>query len=233
MKTFPPFFLQGNLIIFRVDFQRQIYLPMSVQQCYEIFFHVVKPSSDSDQLVKNEISMDDYIVYSHLVRLGYIVRRHYKQPDSGQEPRGQPMATGQDLPDFETTPLIQSDQLGRLKLSSIMKTLDFIPSLSIAVLKQKLTTPKRPPEFHVLFDIHAPSKTFKKSKPLEPVYQLLTRIDGRERRKIPDLGELVRNRETPWPDAKSQHLYAFVNENGEFSFYNFDFKSLPVINELD
>ena len=137
---------------------------MSVQQGYEMFFHVVKPPASSDQEpVINETSVDDYIVYSSLVRLGYIVRRHQK-PAEISEPRGQAIARP-DLLDFETSPLINRDQLGRLKLSSIMTALDFIPSLSVADLKHKLTVSKRPAGFRILYDIHMPSKTFKKSKP--------------------------------------------------------------------
>lgn len=188
---------------------------MSVQQCYETFFHAVKPLT---------ISMDDYIVYSNLVRLGYIVRRHHKSEEA-DEPSGQSSARA-DLPDFEKSPLLSRDQLGRLKLSTIMAALDFIPSLTVAELKQKLAPAS---EFQLLYDVHMPSKTFKKSKPGEPAYHLLTRR-GQDRTKIPDLSELVSNHELK---TKAQYLYSFVNENGELSFYHFDFKTLPPINELD
>lgn len=192
-------------------------IPLSIQQAYTYLLN--DPSG--------ELELNDYIVYSYLLRLGYIVRRpnttHQTillNKEISNEVEESSNAKKARYDDFEpdVQPLLSIDDWN-------MNTKDIFEKISITenVLLDQLdeNTEECTKLFKYMFDVYMPNKKFKKSTPGEPMCKL---IIAKTRDFEPNLKDLIKNcREC----HNSNILYAFV-DNGDVSFYNFSSINLPI-----
>jgi len=201
-----------------------IQIPMSIQQCYETFFKTAS-EIDPNDINPSAIHLDEYRVYSHLVRMGYILRRVplnekkelsvQKKPKQNQEPS---------LFNF-SSPLISQNEYSILNESQIFNRLNsFIPSITMNQIKSNSSDKEQlKSDFRVLFDVYQPDKSFKKSKPSrEPVYRISTSLSDKLTR-WPNLKDFLVNdlRDCKTNTSNTKHLYAFV-DNGDVLFYSFN-----------
>lgn len=199
---------------------------MSIQQCYENFFRFdTQLESDPSDQNTNIVSLDDYKVYSHLVRLGYILRRVTNASKQSNSKMNTDSSSSFQNVDF-TQPLINRNDYSNLDTQDIFSKLnELIPSISIKDIQLDFDISS---EFRLLFDVYLPDKSFRKSKPLkEPVYSISTSLSNQIAR-WPCLKEFILNN-TNTSTNQTKHLYSFV-DNGDVLFYSFDLDlKLPLV----
>ena len=91
-------------------------------------------------------------------------------------------------------------------------------------------------KFQLLFDVYSPDKSFKKSQPGKPLYQVFTSSEPFDELFWPSASDFVLNDpsdpgtpEKGTSTTRPLYLYAFV-DNGDVLFYSFDADfSLPCI----
>lgn len=204
-----------------------IHIPMSIQQCYESFFRPdIQTESCPSDINSEKINLDDYKVYSHLVRLGYILRRVSNE----QKPTTQQMDTSNSSASIDfSKPLINRNQYLTLKSIDIFNKLNsLIPNITLNEIKQRTLNKQLESDFKLLFSVYSPDKSFRKSNPLkEPMYQISTSSINQIQR-WPNLKDFLLN--DLRSDAKTKHLYSFI-DNGDVLFYSFNLDlNLPILN---
>src|SRR5262245_26580309 len=115
---------------------------MSIQQCYENFF------LDRND---NECQLDDYVIYSHLMSLGYILSRSRINSTTANEVEQR----RNDIPLL--TPLIKPNEYGTLSTKEIYERLDIIPNITLGDLKRMASNKKQQQSFfRPFFDVYMP-----------------------------------------------------------------------------
>lgn len=198
-------------------------IPMSIQQSYEMFF---KTSSETDPNDVNQstLQLDDYKIYSYLVRLGYILRRvplnEITEQSSQKSPKPNQASADLNL----LRPLVNSEECSTLNASEIFNRLNsLIPNIKMKQVKEKLAGEQLKSDFRLLFDAYQPDKSFKKSKPIrEPSYRILTSLTNKLIR-WPNLNDFLVNDLSVCNEKNknTKYLYAFV-DNGDVLFYSFN-----------
>ncbi|CAF0732622.1 unnamed protein product [Brachionus calyciflorus] len=193
-------------------------IPLSVEQCYELFFR------------NDEFSLNDYKMYKSLIRYGYILRRIESKP----------FIKSVDFKSNETSfgdeAIIAKSQHGKMNKTEILKKLDtIVGNISIEELRQKIQTKKNyQTKFRYLYDVFQPSKTFKKSKPnVKPTFKLVTRVNDQNGNfnelDIPNLNDFLQLNENVDENDVCK-LFSFVNDSNSVMFYTFNFKiKLPFL----
>lgn len=124
--------------------------------------------------------------------------------------------------------------LGQLSCNETFSRLnDLIPNISLEELKQKILYHTRgfelTPKYQLLYDVYLPDKSFKKSQPGRPLYQVFTCTEPGEDLCWPDITDFVLNDRGCDYDQTEQTettnralcLYAFV-DNADVLFYSFN-----------
>lgn len=195
-------------------------IPLSIQQCYELFFnHKPKPDDNLD------INLNDYKIYSYLVRYGYILRRtnstHVNPVKDFIESNNDP------IEGVIAGPIIERSSHGSLNKTDIFRKLnDFIPNTSLNELKSKMILSKNKNfNFQFLYDVYQPNKLFKKSQPGQPIFRLASKLSldkHNQKLVLPKLEDFVYLNEIQTQnDTNVCNLFAFVNDANDVLFYSF------------
>ena len=209
---------KSNLIIYHE--LEAVGVAYSIQQCYETFFNASNIEIDPEDPHEEQftLNLNDYLIYSSLIKLGYIVRRtptnrHSKLTKTKQE------CEIKVFPGFTTNQsIINQLEYGQQDVKHILKQLDdVIPNITLTDLRKRvqIKSDQIRSNFRLLFDVYLPDKTFKKSQPGEPIYQVFTALNSDL--VWPNLNDLIRN-ESIYSTVK--YLYTFV-DNGDVMFYSF------------
>jgi hypothetical protein len=205
-------------------------IPMSIQQCYELFFKSAKETDPSD-LNPCNINVDDYRVYSHLVHLGYILRR-INPIELKSIQKLNVINDNSNTIDY-SQPLINSNDYSKLDTLEIFKKLNnLIPNISMHEIKYRSMNQQLNNEYRLLFDVYTADKNFKKSMSVkEPTYRVSTSIVN-NLTKWPNFNEFLVNdlcSNTNTGVSKTKNLYAFV-DNGDVLYYSFNLDlNLPFL----
>ncbi|RNA09906.1 tRNA-splicing endonuclease subunit Sen54 [Brachionus plicatilis] len=190
----------SNILIYLENEDDQI--PMSVQQCYELFFK------------SDDLSLNDYKIFKSLIRHGYIVRRVDKVVLSE-------LAKAENkMPDENNGPVISKQNHGLLNKSEIfLKLNNLISNVSEMELYEKIKDKVKTSNFRFIFEVYQPNKSFRKSKPqVKPSYRIATRRNcgNFNQLTLPSLNDLIHLRQT---DGVLR-LFAFVNDSNDVMFYS-------------
>lgn len=190
---------------------------MSIQQCYELFFNQKDPLRES--------SLNDYKIYSYLIRFGYILRRTTpKEPKISIQKENSKFQT-------EIIPVINRTEIGTMQKEDIFQRLNnLIPNTSLDQIRSKILNNQKKsiPNFRVMYNVYMPNKSFKKSQPGKAIFSLWTRINWQNDQKLilPTLNDLTSDQ------SEFSNLFAFVNDANDVMFYSFNQSiSLPFLTE--
>ena len=197
----------------------------SIQQCYETFFNAsnIEIDAEDPHEEKFSLNLNDYLIYSSLIKLGYIVRRTPTTKQSKITTTKQALEN-KVFPGFNVNQsIINKLEYGQQDVKHVLQQLDdVIPNITLTELRKRLQekSDKSGSNFRLLFDVYLPDKMFKKSQPGEPIYQVFTAL--KTALVWPNLNDLIQNQSIYLMKQTSivKYLYAFV-DNGDVMFYSF------------
>jgi hypothetical protein len=208
-------------------------IPLSIQQCYELFFRLKNYDIDENNDQSNlNVDLNCYKIYSNLVKNSLIVRRaHLKKtkPLNDEKIATPLMKLGEgESKNPDIMPIVDRSENGKLTQLEVYNRLNsLIPNITLDELRDKLNenVDYKRPKFEHVFDVNKPDKRFQKSMPPNPdfnIFTVTTKSDGQL--FLPSIGDFVRNSE-----HKTQ-IYAFADESNNPLYYSFNFNfSLPFI----
>ncbi len=187
---------------------------MSIQQCYENFF--------SDQ----QTNLNNFKIFSHLTRLGYICRRSSSTRDTLSIENNKKNTECEVAEADPISPIIKRSEHRTISKSEVFDRLNnFMPKTvdENFLLKMRNKLGKNEGNFHQMYDVFLPNKSFKKSNMKNvPNYKLYieknNKNDEQNRFKMPNFFDLISM------SNQASNLFAFVNEsNGaDISYYKFN-----------
>lgn len=213
-------------------------IPLSIQQCYELFFRLKSYDIDENNDQSNlNLDLNCYKIYSNLVKNSFIVRRaHSKKtkPLKDEKLPDEKIAKSliklgeEESKNSDIMPIVDRSEHGKLTQLEVYNRLNsLIPNITLDELRGKLNenVDYKRPKFEHVFDVNKPDKRFQKSMPPNPdfnIFTVATKSDGQL--FLPSIGDFVRNSE-----HKTQ-IYAFADESNNPLYYTFNFNfSLPFI----